>query len=53
MFDGSPAAAEKDNGSNNPNNDEDCRSHPNPNHCLNGQHLGVKDITKMGRTERS
>ena len=36
-----PAAAEKDNSDNNPDDDEDSRPHPDPNHCLNGQHLGV------------
>ena len=38
----SPAAAEKDNSDNDANDDEDGRPHPDPNHCLDRQHLGVR-----------
>ena len=38
----SPAAAEKDNSDNDANDDEDGRPHPDPNHCLDGQHLGAR-----------
>ena len=37
----SPAAAEKDNSDNDADDDEDGGPHPDPNHCLDGQHLGV------------
>ena len=37
----SPAAAEKDNSDNDADDDEDGRPHPDPNHCLDGQHLGA------------
>ena len=38
----SPAAAEKDNSDNDADDDEDGGPHPDPNHCLDGQHLGVR-----------
>ena len=46
-----PAAAEKDNSDNNPDDDEDGRPHPDPNHCLNGQHLGVNQGYDEGGEE--
>lgn len=36
------AAAEKDNSDNDANDDEDGRPHPDPNHCLDRQHLGPR-----------
>ena len=38
----SPAAAEKDNSDNDADDDEDGRPHPDPNHCLDRQHLGAR-----------
>ena len=46
-----PAAAEKDNSDNNPDDDEHGRPHPNPNHCLNGQHLGANQGCDKGGEE--
>ena len=37
-----PAAAEEHDGGGDPDEDEDGRAHPDANHCLDRQHLGVR-----------
>ena len=41
--DAGPAAAKEDDGDDNADDDEDRGADPNPDHCLNGQHLDKED----------
>ena len=44
-----PAAAKEDDGDDNADDDEDRGADPNPDHCLNGQHLDKEDkVWKVG-----